>query len=252
MSAAIDYAFLHGGGQGSWVWAETISALAGQSDDARCLALDVPGCGTRRNRDTTALTMADIVDELVDDLVRAGMREVVLVGHSQAGSLMPLLAGKCPDLFSRLIYVTCSSPLAGQTVIQMMGSGMQGSHPDEVGWPFDRATQDARQRYPLMFCNDMTSAEAATLLAKLGKDNWPAVTYTTSDWRYDHLDRIPATYVVCLRDGVLPVAWQERFAARFKAQRLVRIDAGHQAMTSQPQKLAEILRQEAEWSDPRA
>ena len=247
MSNAVDYAFLHGGGQGSWVWSETIAALQGQSGDsgARCLALDVPGCGTKRDRDTTSLSIDDIVTELLADLVAAEMRDTVLVGHSQAGSLMPLLAEKRPDLFRHLIYVTCSSPLTGQTVIQMMGSGMQGDHPDEVGWPFDRSTQDARERYPTMFCNDMTRAEAAKLLAKLGKDNWPGVTYTASNWRYDHLDRIPATYVVCLRDGVLPVAWQERFAARFKVQRLVRIDAGHQVMTSRPHGLAEILHQEA-------
>jgi pimeloyl-ACP methyl ester carboxylesterase len=251
MSSSTDYAFLHGGGQGSWIWSETIAALQGQRDDARCLALDVPGCGTKRDRDTRTLTMDDIAAELIHDLVTADMRDIVLIGHSQAGSLMPLLAEKSPSLFRRLVYVTCSSPLAGQTVIQMMGSGMQGDHPDEVGWPFDRTTQDARERYPIMFCNDMTRADAAKLLAKLGKDNWPGVTYTASNWRYEHLDRIPATYVVCLRDGVLPVAWQERFAARFKAQRLVRIDAGHQVMTSRPQELAEILRQEAERSDPR-
>jgi pimeloyl-ACP methyl ester carboxylesterase len=244
MSNTVDYAFLHGGGQGSWIWDETIAALRLQSDGARCLALDVPGCGFKRDRDTNALTMDDIVAELLDDLVAAGMRDIVLIGHSQAGSLIPLLAEKRPDLFSRLVYVTCSSPLAGQTVIQMMGSGTHGSHPDEVGWPFDRNVQDARERYPLMFCNDMTNIEAATLLAKLGKDHWPGVTYAATEWRYDHLDRTPATYVVCLRDGVLPVVWQERFAARFRVQRLVRIDAGHQVMTSRPHGLAEILHQE--------
>jgi pimeloyl-ACP methyl ester carboxylesterase len=243
----VNYAFLHGGGQGSWVWSETIAALQGQSggSGARCLALDVPGCGTKRDRDTTSLSIDDIVTELLADLVAAEMRDTVLVGHSQAGSLMPLLAEKRPDLFRHLIYVTCSSPLMGQTVIQMMGSGMHGTHPDEVGWPFDPKSSEVRERYPLMFCNDMRSAEAASFLAGLGKDVWPNASYAASNWRYDHLDRIPASYVVCLRDGVLPVAWQQKFAARFRTQRLVRLDAGHQAMNTRPHGLAEILRHEA-------
>jgi len=50
---------------------------------------------------------------------------------------------------------------------------------------------------------------------------------------------------VCLADGILPVAWQQKFAERFHAKRLVRIDAGHQVMNTRPQALAEILRNEA-------
>ena len=54
-----------------------------------------------------------------------------------------------------------------------------------------------------------------------------------------------ASYVVCLRDGSLPVAWQETFATRLKAHRRARIDAGHQVMNTRPHALAEILRLEA-------
>ena len=64
-------------------------------------------------------------------------------------------------------------------------------------------------------------------------------------WRYDHLAAIPASYVVCERDNILPTAWQERFAERFHADRIARIDAGHQAMNTRPQGLAEILLIEA-------
>jgi pimeloyl-ACP methyl ester carboxylesterase len=51
--------------------------------------------------------------------------------------------------------------------------------------------------------------------------------------------------VICLRDGILPVSWQEVFATRLQASRRVRIDAGHQVMNTRPEALAEILRYEA-------
>ena len=45
-----DFAFLHGGGQGSWVWDETIAALHRQSGGVhRAMALDAPGCGVKMN-----------------------------------------------------------------------------------------------------------------------------------------------------------------------------------------------------------
>ena len=43
----------------------------------------------------------------------------------------------------------------------------------------------------------------------------------------------------------LPVAWQEIFAERLHADRVVRIDAGHQAMNTRPHELAAILLAEA-------
>ena len=49
-STLVDFAFLHGAGQGGWVWRETIDALPRQEPDlvGRVLALDVPGCGLKR------------------------------------------------------------------------------------------------------------------------------------------------------------------------------------------------------------
>jgi len=101
------------------------------------------------------------------------------------------------------------------------------------------------KRYRAMFCNDMDEGQTADFLGKLGKDGWPASSYTFSDWRYDHLRAIPSSYVLCLRDIALPPVWQERFADRLHARRVTRIDAGHQVMNTRPHALAEVLLAEA-------
>jgi pimeloyl-ACP methyl ester carboxylesterase len=247
MSQAVDYAFLHGGGQGGWVWDETIAALSAQTGGGfgRALALDAPGCGRKRGREGETIDNEAIAAELVGDIEAAGLREVVLVGHSQAGMVLPFMLEQRPGLFRRAVYLSCSAPPPGRTTLSMMGEGLHGENPEEVGWPVDPRTHDMAARFTAMFCNDMSPAETATFLAKLGQDMWPAPTYSASNWRYDHLCAVPATYVVCLRDQSLPAAWQETFASRLKCQRQVRIDAGHQAMNTRPHALAEILRIEA-------
>ena len=128
---------------------------------------------------------------------------------------------------------------------QLEGPGGVAYDASLKGWPFDPAVvTDMRERYRLMFCNDM-GADTEAFLDKLGKDHWPTLAAVQeTNWPYDHLSGMPATYVVCLKDQILPVPWQERFAARHHATRLVRIDAGHQAMNTRPQAIAEILRQE--------
>jgi pimeloyl-ACP methyl ester carboxylesterase len=247
MGEPVDYAFLHGGGQGSWVWEETIAALKAQVGDGldRALALDVPGCGAKRAKPTDGFGIDEIADELIADIERAGMRDIVLVGHSQGGNVLPAMAERRPDLFRRLVYVSCSLPLPGQTVQQMIGSGVHGSNPDEVGWPVDPAATPMRDRYRVMFCNDMAEDEADGFLAKLGHDSWPMRSYTDTRWSFPNMGAAPSTYVICLRDESLPVRWQEIFADRLKTGRRVSIDAGHQAMNTRPHGLAEILRHEA-------
>jgi pimeloyl-ACP methyl ester carboxylesterase len=242
-----DYAFLHGGGQGGWVWDETIAALRRQTDGAfgRALALDVPGCGTKRDRGQEALDCRAIAAELVGEIAAAGLRDVVLVGHSAAGKVLPFMLEAAGDLFGRVIYVSCLALAAGQASLDAFGSGLHGEDPERIGWPLDPATPDRDAFFRAMFCNDMDEAQARALLDRLGDDAWPAPTATETAWRYDHLGGTPATYVLCLQDQALPAPWQEVFARRLRASRTVRIDAGHQVMNTRPHALAELLRLEA-------
>lgn len=237
-----DFAFLHGGGQGSWVWDATIAAMAAQSDGkARCLALDAPGCGAKRGRDTGEIPFPDIARELIADIEAEGMSDVVLVGHSQAGMTLPQMAEFASSLFSRLVFVACSMPLPGKSTLDQMGNGRHGEKEDEVGWPVDPDNSTMEERFRAMFCNDMDEAQADAFLARLGKDMWPPCCYSYSDWKCDHLADIDVTYVLCLQDMALPPAWQVKFAHRLHADRIVRIEAGHQVMCTRPQALAEIL-----------
>jgi pimeloyl-ACP methyl ester carboxylesterase len=247
MREAVDYAMLHGGGQGSWVWDETIQALQSQTDGGfgRALALDAPGCGTKRSRAGEDLDNEAIAAELVGDIEAAGFRDVVLVGHSAAGMFLPFMLELRPNLFRRVVYVTCMGPPPGRSALEMMGTSRHGEKPDEVGWPVDPDSVDIPGRLQAMFCNDMTPDFASAFMAKLGRDMAPMRTMEASNWRYDHLDPNVSTYVICLQDMSLTVPWQETFARNFRCGQIVRIDAGHQVMNTRPHALAEVLRNEA-------
>ncbi len=237
-----DFVFLHGGGQGGWVWEDTIAAIEVQAGKGahRMLALDGPGCGTKRGRDTSALNFDEITVELTDDILAAGLRDVVLVGHSQAGMHMPDMIAHRPELFQQAIFVTCTAPDDGLDTLQMTGERVhRGGH------PFNDASLPVRERYRHMFCNDMKEQAAEAFLDKLGPDRWPASCYSHNSWRYDHLAALPVSFVLCLCDQILPLEWQEYYAKRVHARSTPRIDAGHQVMNTRPHALAEILLAEA-------
>ena len=56
------------------------------------------------------LTLEDVATEFIEDIERAGMENVVLVGHSVGGQAMALMAELQPELFRRLVYVSCLIP----------------------------------------------------------------------------------------------------------------------------------------------
>jgi len=242
MTETADYVFLHGMGQGGWVWSDTIAALEAQTRGrfGRALALDAPGCGTKRGRVET-WGAEEIAAELVGEIEAAGFRDVVIAGHSQAGTVLPHMARMRPDLFRRLVYVTAVAPLDGENVTEM-GRSLASDAPSA---PPREPPKDMAAQLRAVFCNDMSPDGADAFMGRLGSDAWPAQTMTESRWSYDHLGAVPATYIVCLSDLALVPAWQEAFAGRLKVDRRVRIDAGHQVMITRPHALAEALRFEA-------
>jgi pimeloyl-ACP methyl ester carboxylesterase len=247
MSSGVDFIFLHGGVQGGWVWSETLEALALQTGGAfgRALALDIPGCGQKRGRPTDGLGIDEIAADLIGDIEAAGCADALLVGHSQAGTVLPRLVELRPDLFRRVVHISCIAPPPGRTVLNYrLAEGVEVDA-EAVDESFAAMPEDPQAVFRSLFCNDMDEAEAAAFLARTGADAWPQGSYTASDWRYDHLAATPASYFICLQDAAVSVPMQERFAARLQASRLVRFDSGHQLMNTHPHALAEALRREA-------
>lgn len=232
------FAFLHGGAQGSWVWESVIAKLADAG--AQCLALDVPGCGVKRDRDTSGIAFPEIVAELVDDMEIAGFSGAILVGHSQGGTVLPKMAEARSGLASQLVYLSCSLPLPGQTIIEMIGTSLHGQNPDEVGWPLDPAESRDADRWEAMFCSDMDEATIAHFRANSSGHQWPSNSYEWRDWEYPEA-AAPSTYILCERDQALPPDWQETFAERLHCARTIRMDCDHQAMLTRPEELAEVL-----------
>jgi pimeloyl-ACP methyl ester carboxylesterase len=244
MANDVAIVFLHGGKQGSWIWDEVRAAIALQAgvNTPEMLALDVPGCGVKSGRAVGSMALSDVVTDLASDIALFEASRIMLVGHSQAGTVLPRLAAAHRERVARIVYLSCSVPAEGQTLAAMLGTGRQGENDEEIGWPCDRNTTPLEEMFSTMFCNDMDQAARVAFLTRLGDDDWPlACTTTDTNWGCAAVHDIPAHYIVALRDQILTQPWQERFAARFGVTEVSRIDAGHQLMQTRPQAVAEAL-----------
>jgi len=175
----------------------------------------------------------------VADVDASGMCDVILVGHSQGGTVVPRLVEARPGMFRKLVYIACLGPDPGQSV-------MEAAEEEDVPEDEPVAATTIMGRMIDMLCNDMDPAMARGFLARMGGgDAWPPSSYTERGWRYDHLKDIPSTYIFCEQDNCVPPEKQERYLANLNAGKVIRMDSGHQPMNSRPGELAEILLAEA-------
>jgi len=230
---------VHGGAHDSRCWQPTVDALAEIAPDVRVIAVDLPGRG-RCAIPLEEMTIATCVDAVVGQNADAGADDVVLVGHSMAGLTIPAAAiALGPERVRRLVYVACSTPPDGSSIAASVSGRSRlalrvgrrfldrgGTMP----WPLARAA----------FCNGMTAVQRSIVREQLVAESSVLLKEPVDRSRLD--PSIPATWVLTLQDRSLSPRQQRRSIANLGGvDRVVELDACHDAMVSHPTELARIL-----------
>ncbi|WP_328675784.1 alpha/beta fold hydrolase [Streptomyces sp. NBC_00343] len=212
---------------GAWAWDEVVPELRAAGHEAYALTLS----GLAEKQGVPAGQQTHVQD-IVDEVERLDLRDVVLVGHSSSGVPVGQAAERIGDRLARVVFVDSGVPVDGETALDgfpsdhvrksLAGSGGYWPPLD----PADYAGQDLTDEQIARMVTDGTPHPGATLTE-------PAVlAHPLAD--------LPATYVKCLLDGdELPAPADELVASgRWE---LVRMDTGHWPMFSRPRELARIL-----------
>ncbi len=229
------YVLIHGAHHGPWVWDPLLSHLR-----LPALAVDLPGRGARP-ADLRSLTLDDYAAAVAADIQAAGLRRVILVGHSLAGSVAYSVAARNPNAVAHLVGVAAVFPPPGHSAIDLWPAGLRWLprtglvlRPGGRRGPLRLSTRKARHR----LANDLDDEQARWLLAKLRPE---AVALTSCPVPQTRLaPELPRTYVLCRNDRALPAQRQRRQARTLGAQ-IVEIATGHDPMVSAPQTLAVVL-----------
>lgn len=256
-----DFVFIHGGASGAWKWQPTLDALKtiGGNRIGKLLAVDFPGCGTKRDWDVSSVTFEDEVQIVLKEVEDAGIRRAVIVGHSLAGTILPVLVVRRPDLWRRSVFLTCIVPEEGQSSLDLLGPDLGREDFEHLGIPAHvRGLGAAEVRNAMWTMNPMPEgwvrhpwggmmdeATAKAIIERtVGEKRSPAI-HRTKVSRVGFHGLRPVTYIVGLRDATMTPAWQQRFIERLgdAAVQRVEFDAGHNSMVTHPAELAALLLQ---------
>jgi pimeloyl-ACP methyl ester carboxylesterase len=236
---------------GGWVWREVATRLRAQGHEVHPVTLT--GLGERVHLADEDVDVETHISDVVNLLDYNGLSDVVLVGHSYAGTVITGVADRRPQRLSAVVYLD-TSPLPNGTAIADVQSPEQREQQrravDERGdgwkWPVpDRTTLLAGT---FGSTSGLNEKHFALIAARATAQPYRTLTSPLRLER-DRPDGVRRVAIFCSAGGVSVerlrelIAQEDARAAVFAAPdwELHELPTGHWAMLSLPGPLAELL-----------
>ncbi|MER7519743.1 alpha/beta hydrolase [Streptomyces sp. NPDC126499] len=224
-----NYVLVAGARLGAWAWDEVVPHLRAAGHGVYPLTLS----GLAEKRGVPAGQQTHVQD-IVDEVERRDLREVVLVGHSYSGIPVGQAAERVGDRLAGVVFVDSSVPADGESFVSSWPDGgvtVRASIAENEGfWPVAPATHFEG--------HGLTDEQIARIVR--GSSPHPGATLTEPAVLERSLGDLPATYVTCTLgdpepgDDVADLLLSEDW-------RLIEMDTGHWPMFSRPRELAQVL-----------
>ncbi|WP_043229917.1 alpha/beta fold hydrolase [Streptomyces sp. NRRL F-5193] len=225
----VNYVLVAGARLGSWAWDEVVPYLGAAGHGVYPLTLS----GLAEKQGVPAGQQTHVQD-IVDEVERLDLREVVLVGHSYSGIPVGQAAERVGDRLAGVVFVDSSVPADGKAFASSWPDGgamLRASLAENGGfWPVAPATHFED--------HGLTDEQIARIVR--GSTPHPGATLTEPAVLERPLDHLPATYIKCTLGDPEPSDDVAKLLGG-EAWRLVEMDTGHWPMFSQPRELAQIL-----------
>jgi pimeloyl-ACP methyl ester carboxylesterase len=228
------FVLVHGAFHGGWCWKDVAPRL-------RALGHTVftptwTGLGERSHLLHCQPTLATFIEDVAQVIRYEDLQDVLLVGHSFAGSVVSALADRMPGRLRRLVYLDAQVLRSGESsatrgperVEAMRQRALASSHPLGIPPP-----------EPAYF--GITDPQMAAWMRERLTPH-PLQSY------YDKLELVhplgnglPATYIACSKPLFAPTELAREIARGMVGWDYREIPTGHNAMMSMPGELTEML-----------
>jgi pimeloyl-ACP methyl ester carboxylesterase len=223
------FVLVHGTYQGGWIWKPVAERLAAHGHLVYRPTLK--GSAERHREVSPDLTLADYGVELADVFFYEDLRDVVFVGTSIGGMVVCQTAPHVADRIRRLVFIDALVPLPGESVPQI-NSRPPYDQREVVYGPAPEAARNVVFAGLPRDVEDWALARYTRQPIKPTDDPVDLKDFWSRPWQVDVLN--------CTESAAPPEAHQRRTAERFNGS-YTELAAGHYAMLSHPQAIAEYL-----------
>ena len=228
------FLLIHGAWHGGWVWNEISEILRYQRYSVSTPTLT--GLGEKKHLLSSKITIETFIEDVVNHIIFENLNNIILVGHSFAGSVISGVADRLKDRIQKLIYFDAVVLKNGQK-------------------PFDIAPKElVKQRIELAkrFGNGISipapSADAfgvfdvkKSLLLEEKLTPHPLSTYQSKLTIKNEIGNgIPLFYIFC-NNPVYKSLESSREVVRNLKWPIFELNAGHDAMLTHPKETLNLL-----------
>jgi pimeloyl-ACP methyl ester carboxylesterase len=234
------YVLVHGGGHGGWCYQKVKRIL--EADGHEVFAPSMTGLAERSHLLSPAVDLDMHITDIVQVLHAWDLRDVVLVGHSYGGMVITGVADRATERIGKLVYLDAANPTNGQSLVDVAGPIIEAVRPMGV-------TVDGVELVLLpapeagLFYGVTDPDDLAWMADRLTGHPWKCFEQKLRLTNEEALWAIPQFHIVCsstiaTRDaGMIETARAEG--------RLWDIDTGHDLMITEPEFVAQALREVA-------
>ena len=228
------FLLIHGAWHGGWVWNEISEILNYQGYSVSTPTLT--GLGEKKHLLSSKITIDTFIEDVVNHIIFENLNNIILVGHSFAGSVISGVADKLKDRIQKLIYFDAVILKDGQK-------------------PFDIAPKElVKQRIELAkrFGNGISIPAPSpdtfgvfdlkkSLLLKERLTPHPLSTYQSKLTIKNEIGNgIPLSYIFC-NDPVYKSLESSREVVHKMKWPIFGLNAGHDAMLTHPKQTLNLL-----------
>ncbi len=229
------FVLIHGAWHGGWCWAGVIKELEQASHTAEAPTMP----GHQPQDDRAGIKFSDYVDKIVAVLGRQP-EPVILVGHSSAGFLLQAAAPKAAAKIARLVFLNAFILPNGKSQFDLV--------PPEVAEGLTAAAKASPDNtVPVLadFVRNVLMAgepveQQDALISRLVPQPLALFTTPVDTAEFEQLD-VPKSVIFCKNDASLPPGAYLGMAQGLGEYKLVELDAGHEALFTNPPLIAAAL-----------
>ena len=226
------FVLVHGAWHGGWCWERLREPLSQRG--ALVHTPTLTGLGDRAHLLSPAVGLRTHIDDIVQVLEEANLRDAILVGHSYGGMVVTGVASRVSNRLARVVYLDAAVPRNGQCLFDCTGPKFRNWIDEAAG------ARGEGWRIPVPPPKFLGLADAADIdwvMPRLVPHPYRSFREPVQ-WPAGQELALPRSYINCIGDKP---RGGERSAQAEGIDDYHELATGHDAMVTAPRELAELL-----------
>ena len=228
------FLLIHGAWHGGWVWNEISDILRYQRYSVSTPTLT--GLGEKKHLLSSKITIETFIEDVVNHIIFENLNNIILVGHSFAGSVISGVADRLKDRIQKLIYFDAMILIDGQkpfditpkeTVEQRIELAKKFGNKISIPAPSADAFGVFDVKKSLLLEEKLTPHPLSAFQSKLILKN-------------EIGNGIPLSYIFC-KKPIYKSLESSREVVRKMKWPIFELNAGHDAMLTHPKETLNLL-----------